>query len=124
MIQNNETRAAIRTQMAELLAQAKVINESYSALHAQLNEPLPWLEETNFRLVLSDAAIMKIWLQNEALVNAIRQSPDIKAEKDDTTTYVYLNYIYPEDEALIVSCGGNIELKTVEFPEQEPEVTE
>jgi hypothetical protein len=119
MIVLNEERNAIRAQMAGLLTQAESLNAQYAELKAQLNQPLPWLEDTAMRAIIPDQVLAKIWLQNENLVNAIRQSPDVKAEKDGDITYVYLNFIYPADEALIVSCGGNIELKMVEFPEPE-----
>lgn len=99
----------------------KVLGQQMNALRGRVNElqtakkqPTPWYQQTSLRLVLTDMVIMKIWLANELLVTAIKQSPDIIAEKDGETTYVYLNYVNPEDEALILQSGGKIEVRPTE----------
>lgn len=98
----------------------RVVAQQMNALRGRVNElqtakkqAAPWYDLTAMRLVLTDMAIMKIWLENEPLVNMIRQEPSIIAEKDGELTYVYLNFLNPEDETLILKSGGKIELKPV-----------
>lgn len=118
MITISNRTADILAEIKAYELEAEQIRERIRALEDQKNEKMPWYEQSKYRLVLSDSAIMQILLQNPDLITAIRLSPNINAIKDGDTTYVYLGFInepttehpeIPNDRELIVNCGGIIE---------------
>lgn len=108
IIENNRTKL-IDDELQSIAGQMSVLRTRLQELKELRKLPMPWAENSTLRLVLSDAAIMKIWLINPQLVEGIRASDSITAEKDGDTTYVYLSFVNDADKTLILSSGGVIE---------------
>lgn len=120
MIQISNKQLEIDARISSILAEMEVLNEEHSALQKSKVQSAEWLEDTNFRVILSPEAFSEFWDKNPTLVSAIKESPDIIAEKCAKTKYVwiYLNYIneptteepgLPNDKQMILDCGGIIE---------------
>lgn len=122
MITENTQRQEKRNQIAQLFEQIHLLHVEREALEAELNQPIPWAQDTNFRVKLSPDAMLKIMLADKALFDSIYSDPNILAEKIELDTYVYLNFIYepteehpelPAHVTLINNSGGIIESKVI-----------
>lgn len=128
MIIENTVNKVKRDQIEQIWDQITKLHADRTALEAELNLPIPWAQQTNFRVKLSPDAMLKVMLADKALFDSIYTDPNILAEKIDLDVYVYLNFIYeptaenpeyPAHKTLIINSGGIIEPKEIVAPNQE-----
>lgn len=118
MITENTERQEKRILIKQLENQIHLLHVEREALEVELTQPIPWAQQTNFRVKLSPDAMLKVMLEDKALFDSIYSDPNILAEKIDQDIYVYLNFIYepteenpevPAHQTLITNSGGIIE---------------
>lgn len=103
------------TTIEQKKAQIYAIDEELHLLHVQretlvneLIQPVAWLENTSFRIVIDDGDAVRLTINAKQLIDFLFQS-DITAEKIGNKTYVYVNYILPEHKEILLLYGAEIE---------------
>ena len=108
MITENTERQEKRSQIAAIWAQIHELHQQREALEIELTQPIPWLENTAKRIVIDDGDAVRLTINAKPLIDFLFNS-DITAEKVDDKTYVYVNYILPEHETILLLYGAEIE---------------
>ena len=98
----------IDSQIAAILAQMEILNAEHSALQLQKLEPVPWHENTDKRIVISSDDAVKLMINAKSLIDYLFNS-DITAIKEGENTFVYVNWIEPEHEQILIENGAEIE---------------
>ena len=88
------------------------INERHrliEALEQAKREPVAWKEQTEKRIIIDDNDAVMLTINAKPLIDYLFENETITAEKVDDKTYVYVNYILPEHEAILTANGAEIE---------------
>lgn len=108
MIIENNTIEQKRAQIAAIWEQIHTLHQQREALENELKQPVEWLENTAKRIIIDDGDAVRLTINAKALIDYLFQS-DITAEKIGDKTYVYVNYILPEHESVLLLYGAEIE---------------
>ena len=117
MIIENTTIEQKKAQIAAIWEQIHTLHQQREALEAELKQPVAWLENTSLRIVIDDGDAVRLTINAKALIDYLFNS-DITAEKIGDKTYVYVNYILPEHEEILLLYGAEIE----SAPSEETEI--
>ena len=102
--ERKEKRELIATKWDEINA----LHREIEVLDEEIRQPVAWLENTAKRIILDNDDIVLLTINAKELVDYLFES-DITAEKVDDKTYVYVGYILPEHEQILVAFGAEIE---------------
>lgn len=87
------------------------INERHrliEALEEAKRAPVEWMEATTKRIVLDNNDIVLLTINAKALIDYLFES-DINVEKMGDKSYVYVNFIDPAHEPILLANGAEIE---------------
>ena len=113
MIIENNSSEQKQAQIAEIWNQIHELHQQREALEEELRQPVPWLENTEKRIIIDDGDAVRLTINAKALIDYLFNS-DITAEKIGNKTYVYVNYILPEHETILLMYGAEIETPQIE----------
>jgi len=99
----------IESQMAECWAIIREKENEMEALRELLRQPVEWDEGTTKRIVMDNASIVNLTINAKALIDYLFENDTIEVVKVDDVAYIYVNYILPEHEAILLANGAEIE---------------
>lgn len=108
IIVNNE-RKEKRELIATKWGEINTLHREIETLENEIRQPVAWLENTAKRIILDNNDIVLLTINAKELVDYLFES-DITAEKVDDKTYVYVGYILPEHEQILLAYGAEIEI--------------
>jgi hypothetical protein len=107
--------ATLNEEIQTLSGQIGELEQQLAILKDQKRQPIPWLENTICRVLLSDRALANLVTDpdGKALIDMIYDSPTIKAERCVEKVFVYLDWIYPDHRNLLLRSGGAIMINPI-----------
>ena len=114
MIIENNSIEQKQAQIAAIWEEIHTLHQQREALEAELKQPVAWLENTEKRIIIDDGDAVRLTINAKALIDYLFSS-DITAEKIGDKTYVYVNYILPEHETILLLYGAEIETPQTEI---------
>jgi len=99
----------IESQMQECWAIIRQKENELEALRELLRQPVEWDEGTTKRIVMDNANIVNLTINAKALIDYLFENDTIEVVKVDDVAYIYVNYILPEHEAILLANGAEIE---------------
>lgn len=108
MITENTTNTEKQAQISAIWEEIHTLHQQRETLENELKQPVAWLENTAKRIIIDDGDAVRLTINAKALIDYLFQS-DITAERVEDKTYVYVNYILPEHESLLILYGAEIE---------------
>jgi hypothetical protein len=116
MIIENNIIAEKQAQIAAIWEEIHTLHQQRESLEAELLQPAGWYENTAKRIIIDDGDAVRLTINAKALIDYLFSS-DITAEKIGDKTYVYVNYILPEHESILILYGAEIENAPIEQTE-------
>jgi hypothetical protein len=108
IIINNERREK-KELIATKFSEINIMHKEIEVLENELGQPVTWLEKTVKRIILDNEALVLLTINAKLLIDYLFES-DITAEKVEGNTYVYVEYILPEHEVILLNYGAEIEI--------------
>lgn len=108
MIIENNRNEIIQAQIDQYWGEINERHRAIEQLEEAKRQPVEWEEQTTLRIILDNDDVVKLTINAKELIDYLFES-DITAVKVDGKVYVYVNFILPEHQEILLQYGAEIE---------------